>query len=108
MEIVVGKTGSYTICFDTVQWGIAQEKGNINFFAKPTKKDKPENAISFDNIKAHSNIVIFKDGEVNRLTIKDKKAKSIPGAKKRASDSLKDRLNEEFGKKYGQRESASR
>ena len=109
MEIVVGKTESGIIKHDTVQWGVAQDKNkSVRFFAKPTEKDKAENAVSFDSIKVHGNIVTFKDGEVNRLLVKDKKAKAIPGAKNKPSDSLKARLKDAFGKKYGQRESVSR
>ena len=104
-SIVVGKTASYTICFDTVQWGVARNKDrkNVNFFAKPVKKDKPENAINIENIKVHGNIVTLEDGEVNRLSIKDKKAKSIPGAKCKVADAKKDRLTKAFEIKYGPR-----
>lgn len=109
MEIVVGKTESGIIKHDTVQWGVAQNKDkSISFFAKPTEKDKPENAVNFDTIKVHGNIVTFKDGEVNRLLVKDKKAKAIPGAKNKVADTKKARLKDAFKKKYGQRESISR
>lgn len=107
-SIVVGKTESNTIKFDTVQWGLNLRKEKVNFFAKPTQKGNEKDAVSIDTIKVHSNIVTFKDGEVNRSVVKDKKAKSIPGAKNKPSDSLKQRLSKEFSRKYGQRENTSR
>ncbi|MBR2705491.1 MAG: hypothetical protein IKE91_08495 [Clostridia bacterium] len=101
-SIIVGKSGSKVINLDTVQCGVAKDKNNVlSFFARAVKKvkERMENSITPEPIKVHNNIVTEKDGEVNRLLVKDKKAKSISKSKldKDKLGRIRAKINEKYG-----------
>ncbi len=100
-SIIVGKSGSKVINLDAVQCGVAKERNVIKFFAKAVKKikERMDSSITPEPIKVHTNIVTEKDGEVNRLLVKDKKAKSICKSKKDKYTiaRIRDRINEKYG-----------
>jgi site-specific DNA-methyltransferase (adenine-specific)/modification methylase len=62
-------------------------------------KERMDSSITPEPIKVHTNIVTEKDGEVNRLLVKDKKAKSISKSKKDKYTiaRIRNRINEKYG-----------
>lgn len=104
-SIIIAKSGSKTINLDAVQCGFAKEKniGKLLAFAKAVQKRKQRGqevieakTIKIENIEG--NIVVKKENEYVRKSVKEKKAKTIEGTEFKPDRVKRARLEYEFEK----------